>query len=146
MKFSATAKTALLSCIAVLFLTGCSVFTDEQNIRPDLNGSWEWISSTGGIGGWTVHRDSVNYRQQLKIDDFGAARWFRADTLLNSYQVERNSDNNIRADYVLVPENEQIRIWIDNRSGTDTLFLQDNCDDCFSHIFIRDRLNKPSAN
>ncbi len=61
--FSLIATAALLTC---LLWACCGNEPDEQGTT--IEGTWNWVQTCGGIGGWQYCRDSFTAKYSLKID------------------------------------------------------------------------------
>lgn len=127
-------KVRIIACI-VLFLTGCSILSDQD--KNKLTGSWNWVSSQGGFAGWTLTPESTGYTQTLT---------FYED---RTYTITKDGDLQKQGTYeILLIEydgSKKLAIQYDSLEFyyaiimelTDTLHLQENCYDCYSHIYVR---------
>ncbi|MEX0719876.1 MAG: hypothetical protein WD059_04350 [Balneolaceae bacterium] len=129
----------LLYIISFILLTSCSVFDNEHVIEDELQGEWNWVQSTGGFIGETIHVDSVDYEMTLIIYHGGSAFWYRE--LLQEYKIKEGEEDWAEGNLVMYPvENEtedfKISRIIDGVYGGE-LRLLDNCADCYSYTFTR---------
>lgn len=124
--------------LLVLCLIISSLSCNQQNdpdIEPNLNGRWIWEKSEGGIGGWTLSHLNQNYSKSLIIDGTHY-REFINDSLVN--------ESNFKYKKILNSLNDVY--WIMDSGGFNSasislhnniLVLNEICDDCFSHTYIR---------
>lgn len=126
---------SLLLC-GLLLLSSCS--TSPEIPQSELNGIWQWTSSSGGWGG--VVADSVGYSQSLLIDlGLGEAVLFKNNEVKTRYSTKwESSDIDGSKHWYLYPQNteSQIPYRLDEISE-DEILLRPNCDDCMSHYFKR---------
>jgi hypothetical protein len=117
-------------------LSGCT----SKNINteePEITGNWNWIESFGGIAGILETPESTGNTIQLEITNNTINRFVNGQlessltyiieigdsSIINGEQEMIVYENNFRQSYILI-EN--------------TLFLYDECDDCFQHEFERE--------
>ncbi len=124
--------------LLVLSLIISSLSCNQQNdpdIEPNLNGRWIWEKSEGGIGGWTLSHLNQNYSKSLIID---GTRYLE---FINDSLVY---ESNFKYKKILNPLNDVY--WIIDFGGfnnaaislhNNILVLNEICDDCFSHTYIR---------
>ncbi len=103
-----------------------------------LTGSWIWLSSQGGFAGHKLTPESEGVTQKL--------------TFFGDQTYTRTRDGNIQKqgsyDISVIEYGEKKRLAIQYDSIefyyavilelTDTLRLQENCYDCYSHIYVRE--------
>lgn|SRR5690554_4722888 len=104
----------------------------------DVFGSWEWFSTTNGLTQVTTYADSVDYAQTLEISEQGDYLWKKDTAIVSdvSFTIEIDTIDGNETYFLLFNDTAQVdQIFkVQNR---DTLYLDDNCDDCDSHLFIR---------
>ncbi len=104
----------------------------------DVFGSWEWFSTTNGLTQVTTYADSVDYAQTLEISEQGDYLWKKDTVIVSdvSFTIEIDTIDGNETYFLLFNDTAQVdQIFkVQNR---DTLYLDDNCDDCDSHLFIR---------
>lgn len=130
---------SLTAIIFLLVLSSCSVVSPD-NRTVDLAGEWEWIYSSGTIGGIVITPDSAGQSDRLRTYHRSVGQFFefRNDTLAWTGRYETESvkeDIRIRYDVPGIDLMEQ-RIFF---RGPDTLILMDECSDCFISTWIRNR-------
>lgn len=133
------ARVTLLIAVAGI-VAACDVFSSTPQ-EARLIGTWQWVSSTGGIGGWTITPDSSGYspRRRVYFPD-GRYQIFHADTVfvwghysvehtdertLVTYDLDEDAPDGFFADqYVQFPKDER-------------LVLIDRCADCYTSVYRR---------
>lgn len=104
----------------------------------DVFGSWEWFSTTNGLTQVTTYADSVDYAQTLEISEQADYLWKKDTAIVSdvSFTIEIDTIDGNETYFLLFNDTAQVdQIFkVQNR---DTLYLDDNCDDCDSHLFIR---------
>lgn len=130
---------------SVVALTGIMLTfsCDKDDPVPTLPyeevfGSWEWHSTTNGLTQVTTYADSVDYAQTLEISEQGDYLWKKDTVIVSdvSFTIEIDTIDGNETYFLLFNDTAQVdQIFkVQNR---DTLYLDDNCDDCDSHLFIR---------
>ena len=160
-------KRSFAYTLLVVFLFGCD---GEPLVQPDLSvngmlqGSWSWVSSSGGIGGWTYTptpiedyntTDQVHLYHTLIID--GSTMELRVDNdspdgLLirrSTFEVRENPD--VDGGYMIHLSNNLMdavpdiggtigffeRVRLDDLTPSKLTF-SDDCTDCFTHEFSKE--------
>lgn len=123
-----------LLCFVVLIF-GCK---SQLALKDGMSGTWQWVSTSGGFGGLKMNPESSGYSRQIIVDG-NHISIYQGDSLTISAAFLLYQGKTIfseqEADLIQVgdlPE-EVIRL-----SG-DSLFLQENVYDGFSHIYVRKR-------
>ena len=119
----------LLFPIAACFSCG------EDGVSPnEIRGSWEWVRSVGGFGGWTLTPSSEGITRQLLIDK-------------STYREYENNILVAESAYVLETKDipgfgHRLYLEVDNfgyyaveRDGNE-LTLIEICYDCFDHTYV----------
>ncbi len=103
-------------------------------------GTWRWVHTYGGIGGWTDTPESVGYSQTLILAGSRVYQMYRDDLLWRnglywvSWEKQGSPTDSI---CVIRYENKrdgQLISW-----HADTLKLLDMYDDGFQHTYVRTR-------
>jgi len=104
----------------------------------DVFGSWDWYSSTAGLTQITTYADSVDYEQTLEISEQGDYLW-KKDTAVVSdanFTIEVDTIEGDVTYFLIFNDTAQVdqTFSVENQ---DTLYLNDQCEDCDSHVFVR---------
>jgi hypothetical protein len=116
---------------------------EPVDLPQNIVGNWQWIESSGGFAG--VHmKDSTrrqvltiqkNNRFQLCVNDIcNTGKWAYGSRILKS------SNGSATKDTILVLNIDKslfAQTVFNAKSIKDTLVLNDNCADCFSHIYMK---------
>ncbi|WP_111626596.1 hypothetical protein [Larkinella arboricola] len=136
--------------LILFFLTVLGCTSDEP--RHLVVGEWRWISSTGGIGGWTIKPRNDNERTlRLTADGKFEVYANRALLLSAEYRLSNRKSGSDRAQELILAVNNGIlhqRDTLDNYplfgggrirelSDAKLEFVEDFCNDCYSHSFVR---------
>jgi|GEM_PF-5172569 len=105
----------------------------------DVFGSWSWLSTTIHETDEVIEADSVDYSQTLEVTSSGKYTWTRADSVLFE------SDYTVKEDTTSTGEDLFVFQFTDTTmvdqsfylKGKDTLYLDEECENCESHIFVR---------
>ncbi|MEZ4912359.1 MAG: hypothetical protein R2774_16035 [Saprospiraceae bacterium] len=120
---------------------GCSKDDDTsincQNNTECLVGKWRWVSSYGGIGGWTITPQDVGYDRILVISDTSYQE-FIADTIYfqSKYSIEMVTNQTFCTDSIYI--NVESHFGFCFTASQDSLLLREQCFDCFDHVYIRE--------
>lgn len=130
------------------FLTTC-----KKNISlpsPELEklfGSWEWVQSSGGFGGQTTTPTSSGDSQTVEFNKNGIYKWYKGDKLQHKMKfsvTEYQSVYTTSPSFVIKYKDTRLFVNKDfpitqtvTFGGQDSLFLNDECNDCYNHIYIR---------
>jgi hypothetical protein len=125
----------LLVCVV---LAGCRSASVEPS-ADRLSGTWRWIESTGGIGGFRYTPASLNYNVELRIAG-------NQVTAVRNDSVIATSTITLRGDEVTYHPSLSVFTFhsgidlqrLASMSG-DTLVLSDPCCDMFTYAFVRVR-------
>ncbi len=126
----------LLGVLLILFLAISCQKDDDCNICNQLNGTWNWVESIGGIGGWTLTPETEKKTKKLIIDNFNY-REYENDSLIfeSRYSFVIRPDTYRNTNYYIVFEQAcELAVAIMGNK----LELYENCwDDGFFHTYIR---------
>ena len=128
----------LICIIPLLALVSC----EEESVEfseSAIIGKWQWISSSGGIGGWTYTPISEGYNQSIEFTSAGKYIRFVKDTLNEESQYSISTGKSIFSEIpfeLITYEDKSIEQAILSLKN-DKLQLGDNCYDCFRHTFRR---------
>nr|BCX01112.1 MAG: hypothetical protein KatS3mg041_1158 [Bacteroidota bacterium] len=125
--------------VLLLLSAGCGTVGP---LERRLEGSWEWVQSTGGIAGLHLTPQSEGYVQQLVFRTNGELEIWRSGKRLSllRYRIEHKPTmlSPEPADVLVYDEPfrpEQLIRW----GRGDTLYLIDVCFDCYVHTYVRRR-------
>ncbi|MBY5959151.1 hypothetical protein KUV50_13445 [Membranicola marinus] len=142
MKFSFL-KSMLIAAALMMGFASCEKDDPEPALPyEDVFGNWEWISTTPGESDEAILADSVDYSQSLKITSDGLYTWKKSDSTSDTTLIE--SDFQIIEDSTATEQDVFIFQFddssLDDQSfyvKSDTLYLDENCEQCDSHVFTR---------
>ena len=128
-----------LLMITLLALASLSC-VKESSILNNLTGKWDWVSSTGGIAGITYTPKSTGVKKVIEFTIDSVFRYYQKDTL--TYETKYH----ILKSKSIYSQDSTFLISFDNHSirqsyilKNDTLFLNDECYDCFGSTYVRIR-------
>ncbi|UCG88366.1 MAG: hypothetical protein JSW71_07435 [Gemmatimonadota bacterium] len=128
---------------SVIGCTSSAGPTVEQT-ATGLVGSWDWLWSSGGIGGGTQSPESTGWTQRLEITSDSILRWFRQDTVVLSERISsvrrKTPFSADTADVIRIVSWGDVvggDLWLYEFWGADTLRLRDLCYDCYDHVWAR---------
>jgi hypothetical protein len=126
--------------LSMLVLAGCSTSTSSE---ADLElawllGRWEWVSSTGGIAGWTLTPESTG---QTRSVEFGADGIMRTvvdgeTVLVEEFHVGVGADDGQfdGRTVLLLPGGREVGVTVPSQGR---LRLDEGCCDLFVHEYRR---------
>jgi hypothetical protein len=131
----------------MIFLTACKKdISLPDPILKRLFGTWEWVESTGGINGDKMTPASVAYTKTIEIEETGILKKFKNGKKIEKLTFTLAQGPTIHSStpgYLLKyadksPGRESFS-WIQSIEfgGRDTLYLNDQCYDCYKHLYIR---------
>lgn len=138
---------SVVTAFALTFvLASCDKDEDNNPDLPydDVFGTWEWIS-TSLESGEKIIADSVEYTQSLEITQAEVYTWTLSDSTVTD-SVVFTSDFEIFQDTINSEDDAEYFFDFDVNTAEDqsfyiksqdTLYLEDQCDNCDSHIFVR---------
>ncbi len=111
-----------------------------------LLGKWRWIETQGGFGGMLQTPETEKYRLTLEFLPKGILREYRNNELTLSYNYLLEQGKSIhhpeevmQIKYVEKNASIQNRVRDYFRIQGDTLILKNECYDCFTSIFVREK-------
>lgn len=129
-------KVLLSILISCLLFAGCQKerFPDT---RARLEGNWEWVWSCGGIGGWSLTPTSEGYTQRLEFTEKKITK-YRGDSVEFSIKYDLDKDtSSIMGNEVFLIGPGPDRLGGKLIFDVDSLFFFEECNDCFSHKYVR---------
>lgn len=135
-------KTLLAAFAFVAVFIACE--KDDSDPVPtlpyeDVFGEWDWYSTVLKETDEIILADSVDYSQNLDITSSGKYIWTRADSTLFDTEYTVAEDTTSAGEEVFIFQ------FVDTTMADqsfylktkDTLYLDDECENCESHIFVR---------
>lgn len=122
-----------------LIFASCSILSSDST-HSNIVGQWEWVKSTGGFIGHTVTPDSTGYStKQIHFSANNEFLLFRSDTLVEfgRYHLEKG-----KYETVIKYEIESGSFYPNQKvefNNRDILLLIDECVDCYTNTFIREK-------
>ena len=136
--------------LILFFLTVLGCTTDEP--RHLVVGDWRWVSSTGGIGGWTL-KPKNNDERILRLTADGKFEVYTNNVLFFSanYHLSNRKSSSDRAqelvltvDNAVIHQRDTVNYYpsfgdgrIGELSNTELELVEDFCNDCYGHSFVR---------
>ncbi len=126
----------LLGILLILFLVISCQKNDDCNICNQLNGTWNWVESIGGIGGRTLTPETEKKTKKLIIDNLNY-REYENDSLIfesrYSFVIRPDTFRNTNY-YIMFEQACELAVAIIGNK----LELNENCwDDGYLHTYIR---------
>jgi hypothetical protein len=131
---------SILILIFCLILGSCKKESTKLNPETStLTGSWNWVYTSGGIAGMTYTPESTG---EIRRIEFGVdSIWkYYVNGVLNSASLYHlvKSKSLFSPDSVLLIKYDLYSIKQNYIIKTsDTLILQDQCFDCYGHLYTR---------
>jgi len=129
----------------LLFLIGITLVScsnDDDNSTSDTSfriiGNWNWIVSSGGIGGWTYTPESTGDTQRLVITSTTIKHYINNELVSeNNYTIEtRESVIFSGMHEMLISEENGFRTIVEVDGNK--LYLSGDCNDCFGSEYYKD--------
>lgn len=134
-----------------IFLVNCNKDVSVPNeYLEKLFGSWTWMQSSGGFtGGQTTTPMTEGYSQDVEFNRNGIYKLYQDGKQKEKMKfslTEEPSNNSTGIKYIIKYDDAGIitqNKLVDTQSilfeGEDTLFLNDQCVDCYGHTYIRQK-------
>ncbi len=116
---------------------------EPVDLPQNIVGGWRWVQSSGGFVGVIV-KDSTrrqvltiqtNKGFQLCVNDVcTVGKWAYGSRVLKSSNGSSTKDTILM---LTVDKNILTQTVFHAKNVKDTLVLNDNCDDCFSHTYVK---------
>jgi hypothetical protein len=127
-------KKTISILILLVVLSGC----DKKELVPDrlFEGSWTWVSSTGGIDGRTETPETEGQERSVVFTKTHKRSYVNGELISDrEYYLQRGGSlYEVGVVEILVYETgfKQSYVLEGNR-----LLLRDECNDCFQHEYLR---------
>ncbi len=133
-------KSMMIVFAMMMAIAACKKDKPEPDLPyEDVFGNWEWFSTTPGESDEAILADSVDYSQSLAITSEGQYTWKKSDSILiqSKFQVVEDSTATDKDVFIFQFDDSSLddqSFYVKNK---DTLYLDENCEQCDSHIFVR---------
>jgi hypothetical protein len=140
--------------IAIVALSFCFTTCRKDISVPStdldkLFGTWNWIQSSGGFAGQINSPATSGYSQTIEFNKNGIYKIYKDGkqkdkmkfTLTNGTSIYNTGTAYLikYKDIGLFDKNDHSVTQSVKFGGQDTLFLNDECYDCYGHIYIRQK-------
>jgi hypothetical protein len=126
--------------LGVLFYPGCkkSEASESPGYRQ-LYYTWEWVQSSGGIGGVLMNPASEGYTQSINFEENGSYTRYRNSLVFSSgtYTITRAVSMLDNVEYDMVVFDDGSPPQAITRLSDNELTLREDCNDCFTHSYRR---------
>ncbi len=125
-----------------------------DSFKQQLIGDWDWVNSVGGIDGSTRTPVTDGRSKFIRFDSAGKCHSFidGVETEAMNFTIKPGSDKKDGEESRIITFSKKDEAPNDKQGysqhvmfrGKDTLILQDDCDDCFTNLYVRrNDANKP---
>lgn len=134
----------------ILVLTACRKDISVPNQQyENLFGTWTWIESTGGESGQAISPATEGYSITVEYNENGVFKRFRDGKKISKMTFKFVEGNSMfSAGQVPMIEYKEKKITTSplkkgilrasvSFTGNDTLFVSDECYDCYTHLYVR---------
>ncbi|MDC9721667.1 MAG: hypothetical protein PSN34_02685 [Urechidicola sp.] len=129
-------KKHFLLLLAITLLVGCTN-DDDSNINSKLIGEWNWIETSGGIGGWYYTPESTGEERSIIITNNIIKKYVDGELVAElNYTIDQVNSPYGGYDDLIIYENEIFdqRIVLD---GNDLILYDYNVSDGFQSEYQR---------
>jgi hypothetical protein len=140
----------ILFILIVLNVNACRKDITTPNSEAEkLFGKWMWIQSSGGIGGNSKSPKTEGYSNSIEFSDKGIYKTFKDGKQTDKMEYSLSEGKSI---YLpgkgTIIEFKDIGLFDKDNTplkqsmqffGNDTLFLSEECYDCYSHLYVREK-------
>jgi hypothetical protein len=133
--------------ISLISATSCrkSVLENPTTNHSSIHGNWQWVQSSGGIAGQTTTPFTEGREATLQFNQNGTC-FFVTGNKSDQFEYSLSDGQTIYSEkqahlitYKAIDNKTTHVIQSYQFRGNDTLFLNDECHDCFGHIYVRKR-------
>ncbi len=130
-------KKILIAFLLIPLFIACEEESPVTN--SEIYGTWKWVSSNGGIAGWTLTPGSTGNSEFIVIAEGGTYSKIVNDTLTLSTKFSVTEGETIYGTnpYQVMRFEEGAEDQAILNLKNDTLVLGENCYDCYVHTFTR---------
>ena len=115
-----------------------------------LFGTWDWVQSSGGLTGQTTTPATTGYSQAVEFKKNGVCIWYKNGKHTDKMQFTLTEGSSIYTaggtahlikykDTGLFDKNNAQVAQSVTFGGEDTLFLRDECYDCYTNVYVRQK-------
>jgi hypothetical protein len=140
--------------MAIAFIAVSMIFSScRKDISlPDpslskLFGSWEWVQTSGGLAGQIKNPATEGQTQSVEFSSTGIYKLFingeqksKTKYSLSYLTAVHNADSPVLVTYENLGSGHQsddiVKQYLTFK-GEDTLYLNDECVDCFNYVYVR---------
>ena len=125
-------------------LTSCK---DEAPEGYSVNGKWIWVRTTGGIAGISLTPETEGYTQTIEISPENNFIVYRNGGVYDEgeFKIVKGKSIYRIGDVDLIKANSKIlepQILVSFAFKADTLFLYEECYDCFNYVYVKKKEEK----
>jgi len=139
----------LIFCFVTQFAGAQITFTNSTQVINYLSGNWIWFRSCGGLAGNCNYPSTVGYTRDLMFSKISGAtdsityNLYQNATLMKTQAVKVSTtatifSGNWTLENVGISNTTSISLSI-TLAKTDTVWLSENCNDCFSQQYLRNK-------
>jgi hypothetical protein len=128
----------LFAALVLCSVSSCNKNGSPGPISTQITGSWRWVKSVGGIGGFTLTPQTEGFKQTQVYEADSSFKLYKNDTPLVSgkFSVTRNYKYSPTENLDLLKINDQTPLAFIIRN--DTLYQNDVfISDGFSSVYVR---------
>ena len=131
----------LILAAVIIFSVGCDDSGCNLPVAPILDGQWQWVQMVGGIAGETRTPESTGDQMRIEFTERYTYDFYRNDTLLSSepYVIKMMPSVYLPDSVPTIYIEGGISQAFEFSALNDSLYLFDNCYDCFAHVYYRIR-------
>ena len=125
------------SFLSISYIEGISV---PQPEFEHLFGKWKWIESSGGFAGQTLSPSTEHYEKRIEYLRKGIYKVYKNDKKESQTKFKFKEGKSIfsrKLGYLI--EYADGRIQSFKLEGKDTLYIYEECMDCYSHVYIKQK-------
>ena len=131
--------------LSILFFSFLSISCIEGISVPQpeferLFGKWKWIESSGGFAGQILSPSTEHYEKYIEYLRKGIHKVYKNDKKESQMKFKFKEGKSIfshKPGYLI--EYADGRMQSFKFGGKDTLYLYEECMDCYSHVYIKQK-------
>jgi hypothetical protein len=126
-------------------LTACKKDISVPNPEmKKLFGTWEWVESSGGISGGTITPATEGHHMTIEFKENGVFKKYKNNRRIDRMTFTLSEGSSIISNPAFLIEykdgcmnKKEVIPQSFKFGGQDTLYLSDECYDCYSHVYVR---------